>query len=350
MISKQKTPYLYLVIVCFIAIIEGLIPAFSVVNPKLPDLPDLIVSRFSVLRVDEGTVKIEIRVRAVQAPFGFGPRSLIQYTITNLENNQIIERCALALPLSAWHEEMSKSFRIGIDKFVEGKNRVQLIVDSENVMKEANEKNNAKVVIFDTECKKRIVLREHRRFVRWLEEYLQEEIVVERGIYISIDTVFRIRRVIPDLPFSLVIGNAAGYRELRLRRVRILGPDRKVLQVFHRDCYLPSIKEWIDFLIARREKLAELLAEGRLLVEQEMMTVEERKRMEEIMKKAGEIFWMEYPKERPELHTISGRIDLTPYLREVGDEATIIIQADFSYVPETEEIYFTVEVPPKTDY
>ncbi|MCD5390660.1 hypothetical protein LR007_02195 [candidate division NPL-UPA2 bacterium] len=174
-------------------------------------------------------------------------------------------------------------------------------------------------------------LREFRRFVRGLEEYLQEEIPLERGIYVNMDSLFRIRRVVPDLPFGLVIGNAAGYRQLRLRQVRILGPDGKTLQSFTRYTYLPSMRKEIDYLITRREKLTELLAEGWLLLEQEM-TAEKRKRREEIIKEATRILYFERPGPLREVptHGISGSLDLTPYLQEVGDEARITVEMTFT--------------------
>ena len=61
--------------------------------------------------------------------------------------------------------------------------------------------------------------KELRRFTRGLKELLQEEekrIVVKDGVYIDVDTIFEIRRPIPDLPLIISIANATDLKGWRV--------------------------------------------------------------------------------------------------------------------------------------
>ena len=61
--------------------------------------------------------------------------------------------------------------------------------------------------------------RELRHFARGLKNILEEEekrIVIKEGVYIDIDTIFEVRRPIPDLPLIISIANAIDLKGWRV--------------------------------------------------------------------------------------------------------------------------------------
>ena len=77
--------------------------------------------------------------------------------------------------------------------------------------------------------------RELQCFTRGLKELIQEEekrVVIKEGVYIDIDTIFEVRRPIPDLPLTISIANATDKDKLILREVKLLGPKRVPVRSF----------------------------------------------------------------------------------------------------------------------
>lgn len=207
------------------------------------------------------------------------------------------------------------------------------------------------------EARLRHNIRELQRFL--LGHWLGEEITIKEGIYFTADSVFNIRRIIPDIPFKVSFANAAGYRDLRLRRIRIYGPDEALLESFDFMEFLPSAKQEFDQIIALqkaiREKGEEFFKEAKPLLVEKEMSEEERERLEEkLFKEFGEALskivyeqkegFVGMERLGEKMQHISTSIDLTPYLRKPGDEAIITVRAIFNI--KTVKFPFTFRLDP----
>ena len=124
---------------------------FSIVEPvPPPDLPDLTVTKLKVYRIDANNVGMDFCVKNI----GNVDARRFQVKFHNLDNPGW-DFGGMALNLAADREWCSKSRRGGVgpdggNGYVRGKNRIKMVVDFQNQIKEVNENNNEKVVIFDT--------------------------------------------------------------------------------------------------------------------------------------------------------------------------------------------------------
>ncbi|MCD5390661.1 hypothetical protein LR007_02200, partial [candidate division NPL-UPA2 bacterium] len=190
--------------------------------------------------------------------------------------------------------------------------------------------------------------KELRRFTRGLKELLQEEekrIVIKDGVYIDIDTLLNVRRPIPDLPLAISIANATERDELLLREVKLLGPWRTPIRSFAFERSLKPMGRSFARLGALREEIR--LLERRAALEGRI-TLQQKETLSKIQEERAQLF----SQIGAESSHTQATFDPTPYLKEVGDEATITIQASFAHNgrPLTVERTFTyTRTPPLPD-
>ncbi len=124
---------------------------FSIVEKLAVELlPDLTVTSLSVTIVDANKIRINYCIKNI-GHADVVERFYIQKM--NLENNIRLARSIY--PHLAFGEQKCgfSGFDVPTDGgrlFIKGKNRIQFVVDSRNQVKESNEANNKKIVVFDT--------------------------------------------------------------------------------------------------------------------------------------------------------------------------------------------------------
>jgi hypothetical protein len=186
---------------------------------------------------------------------------------------------------------------------------------------------------------------EFQHFRRELKHILQaeeERIIIKEGVFIDIDTLLYIRRPIPDLPLRISIANATERDELLLREVRLLSPGERPIHSFSLYQNLQPTGKHFAHLQSLREELKSLERDIR---DRERITLLDKERFYRIQEERAQLFSLI----AEESSHIQATFDTTPYLKEVGDKATLTIRVSLTHngKPFTVKRSFTyTRVPP----
>ena len=131
---------------------------------------------------------------------------------------------------------------------------------------------------------------ELQRFTRGLKEFLQEEeerMVVKDGVYIDVDTLFSVRRPIPDLPL-IISANATDKDKLILKEVKLLSPERAPIRSFALERALKPVGRSFSRLRVLREEMRHL--ERRIALEGRI-TLQDKKTLSRIQQERAKLFY-----------------------------------------------------------
>lgn len=163
-----------------------------------------------------------------------------------------------------------------------------------------------------------------------LDKFLDEQFIVSGGIYFFADSVWNIRRMAPLIPFSISVGNAQKNKKI-IKEIRVLGPDKKVLKSFKLQEQLsPAKEDFEEKKVSLENKINQANKNLKEIIDSNEADIDKKIKCEKIMKEiylSNSQSLLSVAESSSPLVGGSANLDLTSYLKKVGDKVTITVQA-----------------------